>query len=117
MTSIENDNADLSFTYENDAITLHGGGDAAVYTLTTDGTAVVNETYTAALPSNFLGSFAAVQTDGSVTRIAKTDMEYTQGYSASANLFLSDEIPFEVAYVDREKFTVYFDSKISPGLT
>ena len=25
--SIENDNADLSFTYENDAITLHGGGD------------------------------------------------------------------------------------------
>ena len=109
--SIANDNADLSFTYENDAITLHGGGDATVYALTTDGTAVVNETYTAALPSNFLGSFAAVRTDGSVTRIAKTDMEYTQGYSASANLFLSDEIPFEVAYVDREKFTVYFDSK------
>ena len=109
--SIANDNADLSFTYENDAITLHGGGDATVYALTTDGTAVVNETYTAALPSNFLGSFAAVRTDGSVTRIAKTDMEYTQGYSASANLFLSDEIPFEVAYVDREKFTVYFESK------
>ena len=38
-------------------------------------------------------------------------MEYTQGYSAKANVFLSEEIPFEVSYVDREKFTVYFESK------
>lgn len=109
--SIVNDGSDLSFTYENDAITLHGGKDVTVYALTTDGTAVVSDTYTESFPSDFLGSFAAVQSDGNVTQIAKTDMEYTQGYSASANLFLSEEVPFEVAYVDRDHFTVYFESK------
>lgn len=109
--SVVSDGEELSFTYNNDAITLHGGDSTTVYALTTDGIAAVEGTDTKSLPSNFLGSFAAVQTDGNVTRIAKTDMEYTQGYSASANLFLSEEIPFEVAYVDRKKFTVYFESK------
>ena len=32
-------------------------------------------------------------------------MEYTQGYTTSANVFLSDEIPFEVAYADRDLMT------------
>ncbi|GEM_PF-6466879 len=109
--TIVNDGEDLSFTYDNDAITLHGGDNTTVYALTYSGTAVVTDAYTENLPSDFMGSFAAVQTDGNVTRIAKTDMEYTQGYTTAANLFLSDEIPFEVAYADREYFTVYFNGE------
>lgn len=109
--AIVNEGKELSFTYDNDAITLHGGDNTTVYALTTDGVAVVEETTEESLPPNFLGSFAAVQTDGNVTNIAKTDMEYTQGYTASANAFLSKEIPFEVMYVDRESFTVYFETK------
>lgn len=109
--SIVNDGEDLSFTYENDDITLHSGKGTKVYALTTNGVVKVKDDYTESFPSNFLGSFAAIQTDGNVTKIAKTDMEYTQGYSASANLFLSEEVPFEVAYVDRDHFTVYFESK------
>ena len=109
--TIVNDGEDLSFTYDNDAITLHGGDNTTVYALTYGGTAVVTDAYTENLPSDFMGSFAAVQTDGNVTRIAKTDMEYTQGYTTAANLFLSDEIPFEVAYADREYFTVYFNGE------
>ena len=46
-----------------------------------------------------------------ITRIAKTDMEYTQGYDATANAFLSEDIPLEVVYKDREKFTVYYLEK------
>lgn len=109
--AIVNEGKELSFTYDNDAITLHGGDNTTVYALTTDGVAVVEKTTEESLPPNFLGSFAAVQTDGNVTNIAKTDMEYTQGYTASANAFLSKEIPFEVLYVDRESFTVYFETK------
>ena len=41
-------------------------------------------------------------------------MEYTQGYTTSANLFLSDEIPFEVAYVDRDHFTLYLEGDPLP---
>lgn len=109
--NVINDSEELSFTYENDAITLHGGDNTKLYALTSGGTTVVEGKEYSSLPSNFLGSFAAIETDGNVTRIAKTDMEYTQGYSAKANVFLSEEIPFEVSYVDREKFTVYFESK------
>lgn len=109
--NVINDSEELSFTYENDAITLHGGDNTTLYALTSGGTTVVEGKEYSSLPSSFLGSFAAVETDGNVTRIAKTDMEYTQGYSAKANVFLSKEIPFEVSYVDREKFTVYFESK------
>ena len=109
--NVINDSEELSFTYENDAITLHGGDNTTLYALTSGGTTVVEGKKYSSLPSNFLGSFAAIETDGNVTRIAKTDMEYTQGYSAKANVFLSEEIPFEVSYVDREKFTVYFESK------
>ena len=109
--SVLSDDEPLTFTYENDAITLHGGDNTKVYALTYAGTTEVEKTEYSSLPSDFVGSFAAVQTDGNVTRIAKTDMEYTQGYSASANVFLSKEIPFEVAYVNREKFTVFLESK------
>lgn len=109
--SIVEDENDLSFTYENDEITLHSGENTTVYALTTEGIKTVEGRYTASLPSDFLGSFAAVQTVGQEIRIAKTDMEYTQGYSASANAFLSEEIPFEVVYSDRERFTVYFHAE------
>ena len=122
--SIENDGEALSFTYDNDAITLHSSntGNTKVYALTSGGTAVVENSYTECFPSDFSGSLAAVQTgikedtngDGVteiVTRVAKTDMEYTQGYDATANKFLSDEIPLEVVYQDREKFTVYYQTK------
>lgn len=109
--SVVNDNEPLSFTYDNDAVTLHGGNDTTVYALTTEGISVVDENEYSSLPPSFLGSFAAVQVDGNTTRIAKTDMEYTQGYSASANAFLSEEIPLEVVYSDREYFTVYFHTK------
>ena len=109
--SVLSDDEPFAFTYENNAITLHGGDNTKVYALTYTGTTEVEKTEYPSLPTDFMGSFAAVQTYGNVIRIAKTDMEYTQGYSASANVFLSKEIPFEVAYVDREKFTVYFDSK------
>ena len=117
--SIVDDGEDLSFTYENDDITLHGSENTTVYALTTGGIKTVESNYTESLPSDFLGSFAAVQVDSSnedgdditekVYHIAKTDMEYTQGYTTSANLFLSDEIPFEVAYVDRDHFTLYLE--------
>ena len=116
--TVEEDGDDLSFTYENDAITLHGGRGASVYALTTEGTAVIGDAYTASLPTDFLGSFAAVRTvtadadgDGAeeqIVQIAKTDMEFTQGYAASANTFLCPEIPFEVVYSDRKTFTVYY---------
>lgn len=109
--NVINDSEDLSFTYKNDAITLHGGDNTTLYALTSGGTTVVEGKEYSSLPSNFLGSFVAVETGGNVTRIAKTDMEYTQGYSAKANVFLSEEIPFEVSYVDRDKFSVYFESK------
>ena len=111
--SVVNDGEALSFTYDNDAITLHGGDNTTVYALTMGGTAVVEDTYSESFPSDFSGSFAAVQTgiredtDGDgvkedITRIAKTDMEYTQGYDATANAFLSEDIPLEVVYKDRE---------------
>ena len=120
--SVVNDGEALSFTYDNDAITLHAGENTTVYALTTGGVTVVENSYTESLPANFRGSFAAVRTDVSadtngdgvaenVTAIAKTDMEYTQGYSATANAFLSGEIPFEVVYADRERFTVYYRSQ------
>ena len=120
--SVVNDGEALSFTYDKDAVTLHSGDNTTVYALTYSGTAVVENTYIESLPSDFAGSFAAVQTgiredtngDGvteNVTRVAKTDMEYTQGYDATANSFLSDEIPFEVVYKDRESFTVYYNSE------
>ena len=123
--SIVDDGEDLSFTYENDDITLHGGDDTTVYALTTGGIKTVESDYTETLPLDFLGSFAAVQVDSSnedgdgitekVYHIAKTDMEYTQGYTTSANLFLSDEIPFEVAYVDRDHFTLYLEGDPLPN--
>ena len=113
--TVENDDNNLSFTYDNDAITLHGAEDSTVYALTVDGIKTVEGAYTESLPSDFLGSFAAVRIDSSnddgdgITEreiyIAKTDMEYTQGYTTSANVFLSDEIPFEVAYADRDLMT------------
>ena len=82
----------------------------------------MEDTYSESFPSDFSGSFAAVQTgiredtDGDgvkedIIRIAKTDMEYTQGYDATANAFLSEDIPLEVVYKDREKFTVYYLAK------
>ena len=118
--SIVDDGEDLSFTYENDDITLHSGDNTTVYALTTGGIKTVESETTESLPADFLGSFAAVQVESSnedgdgitekVYHIAKTDMEYTQGYTTSANLFLSDEIPFEVAYVDRDHFTLYLDN-------
>ncbi len=123
--TVENDGEDLAFTYDNDAITLHGAEDSTVYALTVDGIKTVESDYTESLPSDFLGSFAAVQIktsnedgDGITEReiyIAKTDMEYTQGYTTSANVFLTDEIPFEVAYVDRDHFTVYLEGEILPN--
>ena len=123
--TIAQDEEDLSFTYENDDITLHGAEDATVYALTTEGIKTVESDYTESLPADFLGSFAAVQVESSnedgdgitekVYHIAKTDMEYTQGYTTSANLFLSDEIPFEVAYVDRDHFTLYLEGDPLPN--
>ena len=122
--TIAQDEEDLSFTYENDDITLHGAEDATVYALTTEGIKTVESDYTESLPADFLGSFGAVQVESSnedgdgitekVYHIAKTDMEYTQGYTTSANLFLSDEIPFEVAYVDRDHFTLYLEGDPLP---
>ena len=122
--TIAQDEEDLSFTYENDDITLHGAEDATVYALTTEGIKTVESDYTESLPADFLGSFAAVQVESSnedgdgitekVYHISKTDMEYTQGYTTSANLFLSDEIPFEVAYVDRDHFTLYLEGDPLP---
>ena len=123
--TVENDDKNLSFTYDNDAITLHGAEDSTVYALTVEGVKTVEGAHTESLPADFLGSFAAVRIDTSnddgdgiaehVYHIAKTDMEYTQGYTTSANVFLTDEIPFEVAYVDRDHFTVYLEGEILPN--
>ena len=125
--TVENDGEDLAFTYDKDAITLHGADNATVYALTVEGIKTVEGAYTESLPADFLGSFAAVliktsnyDGDGITERdihIAKTDMEYTQGYTTSANVFLSDEIPFEVAYVDRDHFNVYLEGETIPDAT
>ena len=119
---VVNDGEALAFSYNNDAITLHSGNNTTVYALTTGGVAVVENDYTESLPADFRGSFAAVQTglsedtdnDGiaeNVTAVAKTDLEYTQGYNATENVFHSEAIPFEVVYKDRESFTVYYQTE------
>ena len=123
--TVENESEELAFTYDNDEITLHGAENSSVYALTVAGVKTVDSAYTESLPSDFLGSFAAVRIDASnddgdgitekIYHIAKTDMEYTQGYTTSANVFLSDEIPFEVAYIDRDQFTVYLGGELVPN--
>ena len=117
--TVAEDGGALCFSYENDALTLHGSG-AALYALTVDGVEKTEATYMDSLPSDFLGSFAAVRTvtrdadgDGAEEQVfeaAKTDMEFTQGYTASANAFLCEALPFEVVYTNRETFTVYFNA-------
>ena len=56
--NVINDSEELSFTYENDAITLHGGDNTTLYALTSGGTTVVEGKEYSSLPSSFLSSFA-----------------------------------------------------------
>ncbi len=116
----------LSFTYGNDAITLRTaeGQTVSLYALTIDGiTALEAEAGTAQpLSALDLGSFAAVadavqaDTDGdgmeeTLIAAAKTDMEYTLEYAATANVFLDSAIPLEAAFYDREYFMLYFQAQ------
>jgi energy-coupling factor transporter ATP-binding protein EcfA2 len=68
------------------------------------------------------GSVAAVSTpvsldtnsDGVTETVypsAKTDMEFTQGYSPNAPVFLDSVLPFEVAFQNRTQFVLYFQQQ------
>ena len=111
----------LGFTYSNDAIALHGAGEAAVYALTLEGMTKLEETKLNSLSSDMLGSFAAVlparaaDTDGDgvleqLVEAAKTDMEYTMEYSVGGNAFLDAHLPFEAVFLARQSFQFYFDA-------
>ena len=52
--SVVNDGEALSFTYDNDAVTLHSGDNTTVYALTYSGAAVIENTYIESLPSDLL---------------------------------------------------------------
>ena len=119
--AFKSDDAPLSFTYSNDAITLHGAGDADVYALALDGMKEIDETSLDSLPADLLGSFAAVlpaynaDTDGDgvseqVIEAAKTDMEYTMEYSVGGNAFLDPRLPFEAVFLERQSFQFYYDA-------
>ena len=123
--AVKNDDAPLFFTYSNDAITLHGAGDAEVYALALDGTREIDETSLDSLPADLLGSFAAVlpayraDTNGDgvseqVVEAAKTDMEYTMEYSVDGNAFLDQRLPFEAVFLERQSFQFYFDAATLP---
>ena len=115
LTSVMDGEA-LSFTYENDAITLHGAENATVYGLTLSGVAEIPNGQADGFPSDSLGALAAVKpayqadTDGddvaeAVIDAAKTDMEYTQEYHATTSAFLDSRLPFEATLSERHVFT------------
>ena len=112
----------LSFTYSDDAITLHGASGAAVYALTLDGMTEINEASLDSLSADMLGSLAAVlpaysaDTDGdgvaeTVVEAAKTDMEYTMEYSVGGNAFLDARLPFEAVFLERQSFQFYWNAE------
>ena len=112
-----NDGKALSFSYNGDAITLHGAsGDVIVYGLTLNGMATITEKKADSFPSDSLGTLAAVRkayqsdTDGdgiseTVIDAAKTDLEYTQENVSGGNAFLDSRLPFEAALTERSVFT------------
>ena len=115
LTSVA-DGEPLSFTYENDVITLHGAEGATVYGLTLSGVAEIPGGQADGFPSDSLGALAAVKpayqadTDGdgaseTVIDAAKTDMEYTQEYHATTSAFLDSRLPFEATLSERHVFT------------
>ena len=121
--TVEANNEPLSFTYSNDAITLHGASGAAVYALTFTGMTEINEASLDSLSADMLGSFAAIlpvyqaDTDGdsieeTVVEAAKTDMEYTQEYSVGGNAFLDVRLPFEAVFLERQSFQFYWNAEL-----
>ena len=119
---LEADGEPLSFSYSNDAITLHSASGAEVYALALDGMTEIDEASPDSLSADMLGSFAAVlpayraDTDGdgaaeSVIEAAKTDMEYTQEYSVGGNAFLDARLPFEAVFLERQSFQFYLNTE------
>ena len=115
LQSVE-DELPLSFTYENDAMLLHGYSDeVVVYGLTENGISAIPGGMSEGFPSESLGTLAAVRkaypadTDGdsiaeTLIEAAKTDMEFTQEHVSGGNAFLDERIPFEAAMTDRSRF-------------
>lgn len=119
--STVDDGEALSFTYENDAITLHGAENAAVYVLTDGGVTVVESGSLNSLPENGLGALAAVRsayqadTDGDgvvemVVVAAKTDMAFTYDYEHTTTPFLDARLPFEATLSERRIITFTMNS-------
>ena len=111
-----NDDIPLSFTYSSDAVTLHGADQATVYGLTLSGMAVIPDGQASSFPADSLGTLAAVREpytadtngdgiDETVVDAAKTDLEFTQEYTAGGNTFLDNRLPFEATIIDRSGFS------------
>ena len=122
-----NDGEPLSFSYSGDAMTLHGAGeDVTVYGLTLGGIAEIPGGSASSFPEDSLGTIAAVRqayqadtnNDGlleTIVKAAKTDMEYTQEYTAGGNAFLDSRLPFETALTNRNTFTFTLNGKLLKG--
>ena len=90
LTTLWDDEA-LSFSYSDDAITLHGGEGASIYALTEAGLVELENGKADSLPGDCLGTLAAVKpafradTDGdgvaeTVVDAARTDLAFTYDY-------------------------------------
>lgn len=122
LTTVQDGDA-LSFTYANDALTLHtGGAEVTVYALTYSGAAVVEGGSAPSFPADSMGSFAAVaapeirDADGdglteTVLAAAKTDMEFTQEYATSFNEFGPEVLSFEAVFEERDHFILRFQGE------
>ena len=122
-----NDGEPLSFSYSGDALTLHGAGEnVTVYGLTLGGIAEIPGGRASSFPEDSLGTMAAVRqayqadtnNDGiieTIVKAAKTDMEYTQEYTAGGNAFLDSRLPFETALTNRNTFTFTLNGKLLKG--
>ena len=114
LTTLRDDEA-LSFSYSDDAITLHGGEDANIYALTDAGLMELENGKADSLPGDCLGTLAAVKpafradTDGdgvaeTVVDAARTDLAFTYDYDHTVHALSDDRVPFDVLYPRRGQF-------------
>ncbi len=129
--SINSDTENFTyFSYDNDEIILndYDADNTKIYGLTVSGEVQLEATEINGFTEDYMGSFYAVSSalqgdingDGVAELIfpsAKTDMEYTQAYSSFPNTFLSENLPFEVAFEDKSNFLFYYNGEpVSNGV-
>ncbi len=94
-----------------------------IYALTIEGQVQLADRQIQGFTEDYLGSFIALSTpllgdvneDGIqeiVYPAAKTDMEYTQNYVTTANAFLTDKMPFEPVFANKENFVMYYKGEV-----